>query len=220
MNRRIRGLVVLALALMALTVSAGESEQEPGTEQFYPSCLDGSDRMTFCAQAPCMQPPHRDGRGGEGAPFMKRRERLERFRMKKMMEVLDLRPEQKEKVLAFISRHREEQKNLLAERHGLMEQLGHEIHADTPKESEILDLLAAIKQLEQRQHEHRLQFMDQAGRLLNPEQLARLLVFHEHFEARMFDQLKGMRQHEAGKHNRKEPSDRNGTRPDKNSTDG
>ncbi len=227
MKRHYSILSVTAMLVLASSVIATDREpvadqrQEQTVEWAHSLCFEQSMEFAQLMHGPFMQPPHRDGHGtGRGMPFMKRRERLERLRMKKMLEVLELEPQQRDRLLDFVKQYRKEMVNLFAERSMLIDRLADGIHSDVPKESKISGLLGEVELLEKKQYEHRAKFMRQAKKLLSAEQLARLLVFQEHFEANIFEKLRGMRQHNPRMQNRGPQEQRDSAKFYKQSTDG
>ena len=195
------------VVIVCLTLLAVGSPRLSANDQFsnftnllVPKC---SQTWLMHSGGPYFQPPGPNGPGGiRDKMFRKKFERLERLRMEKMFEVLQLEPEQKGRMLEFMKGHRARQEELFNERSQIMDELRDRIHADKFDEPAVNDLLNKLESLERRQYEHRALLIEEVKKMLTTEQIARLVLFMEHFESNIFEKVRGLRSHEGGKSRR------------------
>ncbi|MCI0331188.1 MAG: hypothetical protein L0196_09660 [candidate division Zixibacteria bacterium] len=139
--------------------------------------------------------------GGEGLlaqprmrdrPFAGQSRRLERFEtfMKlKLVEALDLSPEQGDKFLPVFNQYRQKTRQLLRARAEIIQALTRHVHVKMAaldeeeegglSERELKERLAKLDELRRRQEANREEFYHNVGRTLSTEQVARLVVFEE-----------------------------------------
>lgn len=139
----------------------------------------------------CAQRRLRD-RGFDNPNFPRRAERFEMLMKMKLVEVLDLSPEQGDRFLPVFNRYRQKTQELLRARREVMQALARHVRTqmgdleadESPaglSEKELKEHLARLDELRRQLEANREEFYDRAGRVLSTEQLARLTVFEEMF---------------------------------------
>ncbi len=122
----------------------------------------------------------------------RRTERFETLMKLKLVEVLDLSPEQGDKFLPVFNQYRQKTQRLMRARGELMQGLARHVRSqmgnlepdENPQElseRELKEHLAKLDEFRRQQESNREEFYQQTGRLLSTEQLARLVVFEEMF---------------------------------------
>ena len=127
--------------------------------------------------------------------FPNRAERSQRFDMlmkMKLVEVLDLTPQQGDKFLPAFNQYRSQNQRLLRARGEIMQGLARYVRTKTgnlePDEErqefsdrELQEQLVQLAEIRQKQEANRDQFYREAGGVLSVSQIARLTVFEEMF---------------------------------------
>lgn len=128
-------------------------------------------------------------------PFPNSARKAERFDMLmklKLVEALDLSPEQGDKFLPVFNQYRQKTQRLLRARGELMQGLARHVRSrmgnlepdENPEElsdRELKERLAKLNELRRHQDANRDEFYQRVGQVLSTEQLARLIVFEEMF---------------------------------------
>jgi Spy/CpxP family protein refolding chaperone len=174
-----RTLIILA----ALVLTAGSAgAQFPG---------DDAD-IWFLAQADSDEP----GMGPGGPPMTdqaepgRHRKHLEQLRLLKLLELLDLEEDQE---TAFIVAFRSLRKDLRAldeERSEVVEQLSTGLKEGGLAEAETMRLIDRTLELGEKRHQRMSAFVTEARTLLTPDQLGKLVVFHDRFEYELLERVK------------------------------
>jgi Spy/CpxP family protein refolding chaperone len=118
---------------------------------------------------------------------------VENLRMLKMLEAVDLTEEQSGKFLPLFHGFRKDIKTLRQERKELVEGIIHLVHqegGDDKIKADLAKLKANRQQIDRRQEK----FLSDCENVLTTPQLARLIVFQEHFERDMLESLREFRQ--------------------------
>lgn len=122
----------------------------------------------------------------------RRAERFDMLMKLKLVEALDLSPEQGDKFLPVFNQYRQKTQRLLRARGEIMQDLARHVRLKMGaldegeengelSERELKERLAKLDELRHQQEANREEFYQKAGRTLSIEQLARLIVFEERF---------------------------------------
>ncbi len=119
---------------------------------------------------------------------------VEQFRMLKLLELLDLQEEQEVPFITLFHRMRTQQRELQLKRVAVTELLSHGLRSGKFSEREIT--LAARQLLQERRNELDLRenFLKEAGEILTPLQLGRLILFQERFELELLGAVRTFRE--------------------------
>lgn len=189
-----RKLLILAATLLMVALWQPLAAQ-PCTDQAEPPCLAGSDLSAYDGMMFAQEigdPPGDAGpAGGPGEARRSRqaRKHLEQLRILKMLEVLDLDNDQEIGFLTLFNGMRQTNEDLHARKQLLIDELMQALDSDE-NEDKLAELTRRIIDVERQRREADLKFMEDARRILTPRQVARLLVFHERFEAEMLQRVK------------------------------
>jgi hypothetical protein len=116
---------------------------------------------------------------------------LEQFRTLELLKQLDLGEDQELEFLVAFKAMRAEHERLNSERIKAVEALRSELHERSLDQPAIYALIEEVSDLNRKRHELADSFVAEMRDLLSAEQLARLVVFREHFE---FELLKRVRE--------------------------
>ena len=142
------------------------------------------------AQAPG-DPEHQPG-GRMHEPFgdpMQQRKHLEELRTLKMLELLNLTPEQEVPFLTAFNQMRQEQRGLDEQADVLLDSMATELQSNKPDEARLRDLVARTRALEKQKFEQLSTFIDKADKLLTVEQTAKLMIFQKRFEKELLERI-------------------------------
>ncbi len=122
----------------------------------------------------------------------RRGERFDMLMKLKLVEALDLSPEQGDKFLPVFNQYRQKTQRLLRARGEIMQDLTRHVRIKMGaleeieengglSERELKERLVKLDELRHHQEANREEFYQKVGRTLSTEQLARLIVFEERF---------------------------------------
>jgi len=122
----------------------------------------------------------------------RRAERFDMLMKLKLVEALDLSPEQGDKFLPVFNQYRQRTQRLLRARGELIQDLTRHVRLKMGAleeggeegeltERELKERLAKLDELRRQQEANRDEFHERAGQVLSTEQLVRLIVFEERF---------------------------------------
>jgi Spy/CpxP family protein refolding chaperone len=114
-------------------------------------------------------------------PFDMRFERVDQLRKVRMIDELDLKEEQSVRFFARLSEFDKRRKELMKERHELLDKLEQMIK-DNADEKELEKMFPALVGMEQRMAEEKAKFFGGLSDVLSTQQRAKLLVFERAFE--------------------------------------
>jgi hypothetical protein len=144
----------------------------------------------FFAQATGEERMMQHGRGWlNHDDMMRQRKHLEQLRILKMLELLDLSEDQEVPFLTAFNSMRQEQHDLEEQTNLVLDTLAAEMQSGSVSEARLNGLIDRAKSLEQEKFSRLMAFMDEAGTMLTPEQMAKLLIFHKRFEAELLEQV-------------------------------
>jgi hypothetical protein len=136
---------------------------------------------------------HQRGGMGFGQHMEKKRRHLDQLRMLKMLELLQLAPEQEVEFLTAYNHFRQETMALEARQAAKVDSLGEGLAQESLSEQDISRLSQEVI----RAHTERGQLMERfhalAAKVLTAEQFGKLVVFHERFEFEILEQLRAFR---------------------------
>ena len=141
------------------------------------------------------QPGMRPGPGdGERFGGMRREgfgdlKRLERLRMMKLLDLLDLDSETEAKVIPYVRQHHQEMFEIMKRRQQQIDKLAEGLKDNKLSDAEILEQIAEIDNLEIERQQKLKEFLDEAGKLLTPEQLGKLYVFQARFGGEVLEKM-------------------------------
>jgi len=182
---------LLLIAAFMLTISGVKAQDHGQAEPINDhSLLYG--RM-FAQGIPDDNELSEPGRGAFDGKVQQRRKHLEQLRILKMLELLELNQEQELPFLTAFQETRNRMKEIHREKRELFEKLTPELHVEKPDEEKILSLIDQIKDIEERIFLVRREFIKTTGPLLTPNQLGRLIVFQERFDAELLEQVRHFR---------------------------
>jgi Spy/CpxP family protein refolding chaperone len=127
------------------------------------------------------------------------RERIETLRLWKMIEVLDLSPEQSDKFLPLLHEFQKARNELEMDSRNLFEDLEEELHSKEPSEKKIKDILLNLEKNRQELENARNTFLTSSREVLTTIQEAKLIWFEHNFEKKLRDTIRKFRMH-PGKH--------------------
>lgn len=159
-----------------------------------PNELAGSSRQ-FIRSGAKLQPPGgrpggRRGRDPHGIG------RLEKFRIAKMMQLLELTEKQKERMIPMFRTMRRKLRVLHSEKREHMVALTKGIRYETITENEINEHIAAVEKLNHKIPRVMEQFTEQVRQVLTVNQIGMLILFTEKFDLLLLDRVRGF--HERG----------------------
>lgn len=135
-------------------------------------------------------PPYFDSQfpGPDGPPGPGPRH-LERLRLKKLLQLLDLDKDQRDR---FVQLFREMRTGMIKNRQQtkqLVDRLAKGLRSGNASDDEIQKLVTELDELEARQFEHMRTTHAEIKRILTPRQLGKFYVFRERFEKRIMEHL-------------------------------
>lgn len=198
MNKKFHRYLLTLLAAILITFSAvaAQDDSDPDWPAIPAECAmhlmlaqAGQDMDSDSFGPP--RPPF-----GEGGPrgMKGQQKHLEQFRILKLLEFLDIQPDQETEFITLFRDMRRQQRDFDLQRRDLLDTLATRLDSDTSAEPEILALVDKVTQLQYRQQEAKTRFMDRARQLLTPRQLGRAVVFQERFELQLLEKLRGFHQ--------------------------
>lgn len=166
-----RWTLLLLLALLGIAVSL--SAQQPPR----------------AAHAP--EPSDEEFPPGPGSQF-------ERFRMNKMIEMLELDEQHSRSIRTLFREHRQAMHALEKESRRTLEALTDQLRDRRTDDQAIDKTLAKLDSLDIQRDRLRIEFKREADKSLTTIQRAKLRVFMQRFERQMVEKVRGMREHMGG----------------------
>ncbi len=127
-------------------------------------------------------PMHSEGMPwGPGGNKNQLRERLEMIKMWKLVEMLELTPEQSTVFFPIYNAHEKTLEELRENQRNLLQELEIEVSAEDLDEKTVNGIIDSIVTLKTRQCESQLEFYDQVSQVLTTRQQAMLALFEKRF---------------------------------------
>jgi hypothetical protein len=123
----------------------------------------------------------------------KMRERIETLRLWKMIEVLDLTPEQSDKFLPLLHRFQQKQRELETAGKQLFRDLEEELNSTEPSEKTLQNILLDLERNKGALENERNNFLTSSREILTTIQEARLIWFEHKFEKELRDTIRKFR---------------------------
>lgn len=118
---------------------------------------------------------------GEGPP-PEAIERLERVRMERMQEALELSDQEVASIRSAMKEHREEMRRAMVEQREAMDRLERALRDEPVDQREVARAMEAIERRRERVQALRDRHRNEIGRDLSPEKRARMMLFNQRFE--------------------------------------
>ncbi len=137
---------------------------------------------------------------GPGGPYHGRRDEpgfgkhVEQFRMLKLLELLDLREDQEVEFITLFHRMRSQQRELRFKRVAVLEMLSDGLQPGEYAEVEVARAVRQLLQESRNEIDLRENFLKDAGNILTPIQLGRLILFQERFELELLGAVRAFRE--------------------------
>lgn len=123
----------------------------------------------------------------------KMRERIETLRLWRMIEVLNLTPEQSDKFLPLLHRFQQKQRELETAGKQLFRDLEEELNSTEPSEKKIEDILLKLERNKEELENERNNFLTSSREILTTIQEAKLIWFEHKFEKELRDTIRKFR---------------------------
>lgn len=123
----------------------------------------------------------------------KMRERIETLRVWKMIEFLDLTPEQSDEFLPLLRKFQKAQKQLDMAKKELFGELKDELESEEPDEQELKNIMNELEKNKEAAENERNDFLINSRKTLSTIQQARLLLFEHRFEGELRETLRKLR---------------------------
>jgi hypothetical protein len=124
--------------------------------------------------------PPMDGRG---------RERIERFRRMRLIELLDLKEEQSVRFIARYNEFENNRRDLNKQRDEILDKIERLVR-NNAEEKEIEKIFLEVEAISRKLGEERLKFFNSLSDLLSVQQRAKLLLFERRFETELRDAVR------------------------------
>jgi len=170
------------------------SAQDTGCTQ---TC--GADAMLACALSSVPSgmeimlaqagPPPPPGRGHQ-----RRQKHLEQLRMLKLLEALDLTEDQETEFLSAFRKMRKQQDEFEATRRQIVNDLSARLQDSSVTEQDLLQLVDRFSENERGRQQQMDAYIKEMKTILTAEQLARMVIFQDRFEAELLDQVRSFQQ--------------------------
>lgn len=115
--------------------------------------------------------------------------RVERLRMRKIMETLQLNDDQREFFMPLFMKMRRVRREAAKEHRLVVRQLSDGLQDQTLADGDIEKMLTAVHALDDKSREDENRFIDEARKILTVQQWARLVVFQDRFEIETIGRL-------------------------------
>ena len=139
-------------------------------------------------------PPHRpDGTPSGMEERKKIRENIETLRMYKLLEALDLTPDQSAEFLPALKEFQDAKRKFQEDRRAFLQELEDALESEEIDEKKLEQTLAALEGTREEFQAEFVKFLQKAGTMLTLQQRARLQLFEERFERRLRDSIRQMR---------------------------
>ncbi|MGQ9534035.1 MAG: hypothetical protein ACUVTF_02220 [bacterium] len=129
------------------------------------------------------------------------REIIEKVRMYKLTETLDLTEEQTAKFFPHLKEMRKNEQDFQDQRMVLLQELRNLVKRSA-REQEIIDVLNKLQELQKKRMTYQMQEIESLKKILTPVQQAKFLIFQEDFEREIRELIR-----EVKKGHRKPPED-------------
>ncbi|NOY89150.1 MAG: hypothetical protein GXO93_07155 [FCB group bacterium] len=137
-----------------------------------------------------MEPPMECGRWSQmRLKPSERRKHLERFRMEKLLELLNLDKKSEKIFVNMFRQHRQEQRKLKRKRITIINDLADTLKFNSSNVPAIKNMLIKINALDKQKFELRQQFLNRIKTVLTPQQLGKLYVFQDRFEFEILEKM-------------------------------
>ncbi len=120
------------------------------------------------------------------------REIIEKVRIYKLTEELDLSEEQMTKLFPRLKEMRKNEQEFHKQRIEIVQKLK-ELLEEKAKEQEIIKTLSRLQELQKKRFESQLRELEEVKQILTPEQQARFIIFQEEFEKEIRDLIREVR---------------------------
>lgn len=185
--------VIFVAFTLAVGISYGEEFPRPKTEQ--PEA-----RSFLLSQTDEPRPERRLQSAGDENKFGKtfsgaraERKHLEKFRLSKLLELLELTKEQRKEFLPQFRETRKQHHRTIRNKVRAVEKLGQLLKQKKSSEREIQKLIDEISDFEKQKIRQQESFLTGCRGILTPVQFGKLIVFQDRFELRMLGKLRGFR---------------------------
>ena len=180
--------IVSAMILLAATVAVAQSTDQPWQ----------GDPLHILCQAESSDDPAKGPPGMMGRrPFSQGRgegKHLEQFRMLKLLELLDLGEDQEVAFITSFRSYRRALRQLDEQKGKLLAELAGGLKDNTVSEREIDRHIGEIMRLEQERRQRMDDFLNEARRVLTPQQTGKFVIFQERFELELLDKVRAFRE--------------------------
>jgi hypothetical protein len=136
--------------------------------------------------------------GHGGRRFGQQMKHLEQLRMLKMLELLDLDDNQEVEFLTHFNRMRTDQREHDAKIDAIVDTIATLVESDSPSDDQLNRLIDRSLALEKEKHEKFIEFLLETRKMLRPEQIGKLMVFHKRFESEILERLGRFREGKPG----------------------
>jgi len=121
------------------------------------------------------------------------RERIETLKLWKMIEFMDLSPEQSDEFLPQLREFQKAQKELEMGRRQLFKELEEELESKEPDEKKLRQIILGLEKNKEELERERKNFLTNSRKTLTPIQGAKLLLFEHTFEKQLRDTIRKFR---------------------------
>ncbi|MEA1980917.1 MAG: hypothetical protein U9N54_08085 [candidate division Zixibacteria bacterium] len=115
--------------------------------------------------------------------------RYEKFRQRKLLELLELNDNQKDKLLPMMEKIRNEGHQLMDEKIELIDNLSKELIQSNPDDLKINEHINKILVLNEKHERIRNKLLQNVKQLLSPVQVGKLIIFEERFHQRAMEKI-------------------------------
>ena len=133
-----------------------------------------------------------------GRHMKQKMKHIEQLRVLKMLELLDLTPDQETDFLVTFNRMRTEQRLIDESRLAIIDSLAEGLKSGELSDAEIFRMADGIKETREKHHALMLSFFEDSKKILTAEQVGKMIVFHERFEFELLERLREFRQGRPG----------------------
>lgn len=123
----------------------------------------------------------------------KKHKRFEKFRQRKLLELLELSDNQKDKLLPLMEKIRYDGHELIIDKTALTEKLTIELKQNKPDDLKINDYIDKIIKLSEKHEQLKNKLLLEVKQFLTPVQLGKMIIFEERFHKRAMENLFGER---------------------------
>jgi len=139
-------------------------------------------------------PRHHPGGPPAGTEEMENiRENIETLRMYKLLEALDLTSEQSAEFLPALKEFQDAKRRFFDDRRNYLKELENALESEIIDEKKLEGILAALESNREEFQAETAKFFKRTRQMLTVQQRARLQLFEERFERRLWDRVRQMR---------------------------